>query len=101
MSDIAVPYRSSELLPPARSTAASGPLGLWATIVWARAAYPALWSPVLIDAMLHAVWGPGVTLPAVIAPIGHIAAGAVVMAAVWRHRQSLREYLAMSPIGWG
>jgi membrane protease YdiL (CAAX protease family) len=61
----------------------------------------AIWSPILIDAMLSAIWGPGVALPTVISPIGHIAAGAVVMAAVWHHRRSLREYLAMSPIGWG
>jgi membrane protease YdiL (CAAX protease family) len=101
MSDITLTYRSAELLAPEKTTAEPAPLGLLATLGWGAAAYGALWSPVLIDAMLSAVWGPGVGLPAVISPIGHIAAGAVVMAAVWHHRRSLREYLAMSPLGWG
>jgi len=101
MSDITLTYRSAELLAPEKTTTEPAPLGLLATLGWATAAHVALWAPVLIDAMLAAIWGPGVALPNVLSPIGHVAAGAVVVGALWHHRQSVREYLAMAPIGWG
>ncbi len=105
MSDITLNYRSSELPAPARSgpAAMAGPLGLRATLGWGIAGYLAIMSTWLIDLMLHAVWGPGVQLPALffLVPVGHIAAAAVVVIALRHCGRPLREYLALSPMGWG
>jgi membrane protease YdiL (CAAX protease family) len=105
MSDITLNYRSAELLAPAKAgaAAASGPLGLRATLVWGLAAYAAMWSPLLIEWMLQAMWGADAGLPRLLnlLPTGHIAAAAVVMIALWRHGRSLREYIALAPMGRG
>jgi membrane protease YdiL (CAAX protease family) len=102
---LALAYRTAatDASRPSDVTASSAPLGLWATLAWSAAAYFAIWSTVLIEPALHAVWGPDVRLPALLTllPFGHIAAGGIVMIAVWWHRQSFRDYLVLSPIGWG
>jgi membrane protease YdiL (CAAX protease family) len=103
MSDITLNYRSAELLAPAKTNvaAAHGPLGLRATLIWGTAAYFAILSTWLIDLMLNAM--AGVHLPDLffLVPVGHIAGGVIVVIALWHCGRSVREYLALSRLGWG
>src|SRR5262245_62050651 len=103
MSDITLNDRSAELLAPVKSgsTAAHGPLGLRATLAWGTAAYFAILATWLIDLMLDAAWGVHLPMLLGLVPVGHIAAGAIVVVALRYYGRSVREYLALSPMGWG
>jgi len=103
-TSLALTARTAASVAPHPSVVAASPtpLGLWATIGWGTGAYVALWSPVLIDAVPRALWGMDIKVPALfdLLPVGHIAAGLIVVVALWWHRQPLRDYLALSRIGW-
>jgi membrane protease YdiL (CAAX protease family) len=104
MSDISHPlaHRTSEPLSPAQSAALAQPLGLWATLGWGAAGIAALMITLLAGRLLDVLGHPGVQLPWLLQflPTGHIAAVAVVGAAVWLSGRRFGEYLALIPLRW-
>jgi CAAX protease family protein len=77
------------------------PLGLWATIAWGAAGIGALYLTYLLPIVLSAIAGSPVAMPTLYMPVDHMVVAAVVMAALWLNRRPLRQYLAMSRLGWG
>jgi membrane protease YdiL (CAAX protease family) len=84
-----------------RTATPDAPLGLWATIAWGAAGIGALYLTYLLPIVLSAIAGSPVALPTLHLPVDHMMVAAVVMAALWFNRRPLRQYLAMSRLGWG
>jgi len=108
MSDISIPFSSRAMeaqLPVTIDHTATpdAPLGLWTTICWGAATVAAAYLTWLIPLVLSAIAGAPVAMPAVLQhlPIDHMAILAIVVAALWFNRRPLRQYLALSPLGWG
>ena len=106
MSDISIPLSSRAMdaqLPVTidRTATPDAPLGLWATIAWGAAGIGALYLTYLLPIVLSAIAGSPVALPTLYLPVDHMMVAAVVMAALWFNRRPLRQYLAMSRLGWG
>ena len=110
MSDISIPLSSramnAQLELPAtvdRTATPDTPLGLWTTICWGAATVGAAYLTWLIPIVLSAIAGAPVAMPPVLQhlPIDHMAIGAIVVAALWFNRRPLRQYLALSSLGWG
>jgi hypothetical protein len=106
MSDISIPLSSRAMdaqLPVTidRTATPDAPLGLWATIAWGAAGIGALYLTYLLPIMLSAIAGSPVAMPTLYLPVDHMMVAAVVMAALWFNRRPLRQYLALSRLGWG
>jgi membrane protease YdiL (CAAX protease family) len=112
MSDISIPISSRAMgaqldaqLPATidRNATPDTPLGLWTTICWGAATVAAAYLTWLIPIVLSAIVGAPVAMPALMQhlPIDHMAIAAIVVAALWFNRRPLRQYLALSPLGWG
>src|SRR5262245_57050346 len=108
MSDISIPISSRAMdaqLPATvdRTAAPDTPLGLWTTICWGTATVGAAYLSWLIPIVLSAIVGAPVAMPALLQhlPIDHMAIATIVVAALWFNRRPLRQYLALSPLGWG
>jgi membrane protease YdiL (CAAX protease family) len=76
---------------------------LWATLIWGATGIGALFTYMLTEQGLQAVWGPGVQPPWLFGflPVGHMVAVAVVAAAVWMTGRSFCGYLALPALRWG
>jgi membrane protease YdiL (CAAX protease family) len=100
MSDISASpgYRASEPSSPAKSAA----LGLRSTLVWGALGFVAVMSTWLMGAIPRALGRAPIGLPPAVdlLPIGHMAAVAVVAAALWACGRSFRGYLALRPLRW-
>jgi CAAX protease family protein len=104
MSDISIPLSSRAMdaqLPVTIDATPDAPLGLWATIAWGAAGIGALYLTYLLPIVLSAIAGSPVAMPMLYLPVDHMMVAAVVMAALWFNRRPLRQYLAMSRLGWG
>jgi hypothetical protein len=110
MSDISIPlspramdaHLDAQLPATVDHTATSdAPLGMWTTIAWGAAGIGALYLTYLLPIMLSAIAGSPVAMPTLYLPVDHMMVAAVVMAALWFNRRPLRQYLALSRLGWG
>jgi membrane protease YdiL (CAAX protease family) len=110
MSDISIPLSPRAMdaqldaqLPATidRTATSDAPLGLCATIAWGAAGIGALYLTYLLPIMLSAIAGSPVAMPTLYLPVDHMMVAVVVMAALWFNRRPLRQYLALSRLGWG
>jgi membrane protease YdiL (CAAX protease family) len=103
MSDISLPatFPASQTLPSAAITVPRK-FGTGAIIVWGAAGVAALFAYLALAILAYAAWGIRLdTNPVIyVLPLGHMAAAAVVVAALRSRGLPFRNYLALVPMRW-